>query len=488
MNEHELEQQLRGWYRAEIDDGPGAPPALRASVETIPASIPVSRSTPRRTLLLAAVVAVVGVGGAVAIGSSLVRQPSEPPIPPSRLAEASPTPTASSTHTPDPAPSGATSAIPFESGFHAGPEMTTARFQHTATLLEDGRVLIIGGRSVEGGLLGSTETWDPASGSFTVGQPMVVNRFGHSATRLPDGRVVVIGGFVAGERPTKQIELWDPATGALRTAGETVLARSGAASTVLLRNGRVLIIGGGTCDPPLGPDPTSDVAARVRCQRESLKTEVWDPATEESTVAGVLREEQDWGAATLLNDGRAFVLGGGHLPTLGAETWDPASEAWSVAGAPDDNRLGGQTVTLLPNGSVAVIGGGTGTLQEESPTSAPLSSIEVWDPAASRYARAGELAIGRERHRAVLLPDGRILVVGGFGDYEADLSQTPFADAEIWEPATGSASSAGQLSTGRGLHTTTVLPDGRVLITGGVTRTQDAEPADDTASAEIWTP
>jgi hypothetical protein len=488
MNEHALEQRLRDWYRKEIDEGPSAPLALRASVAAIPASIPASRSIPRRTFLIAAVLAVAGVTGAIAIGSSLDRQPSEFPISPSRLAEASPTASASSANTPDRTPSGPTGAIPFESGFHSVDDMTTARFQHAATLLEDGRVLISGGRSVEGGILGSTEIWDPARGSFTVGQPMVVNRFGHSATRLHDGRVVVIGGFVAGERATKQIEIWEPATGTFRAAGETVLARSGAASTVLLRDGRVLIIGGGTCDPPVGPAPTPGVAARIRCQEEALKTEVWDPTKENSTLAGVLEEEQDWGAATLLNDGRAFVLGGGHLPTLGAEIWDPGSEAWSIGGAPDDNRLGGQTVTLMSDGSVAVIGGGTGTLQEESPTTNPLSSIEVWSSATSSYARAGALAIGRERHRAVLLPDGRILVAGGFGDFEPDFSQTPFADAEVWDPVTGSTSSAGRSATGRGLHTMTLLRDGRVLITGGVTRAQDGEPSADTASAETWAP
>ena len=436
---------------------------------------------------MAAALAVVGVGGAIAIGSNLLQQPSEPPIPPSHLVQASPSPSPGSSLTPEASPIAVASPITLEPGFHAAGEMMAPRFQHTATLLEDGRVLIAGGRSVAAGTNASSEIWDPADGSFTVGQRMVVNRFGHAATRLLDGRVVVIGGLGDGDRGTKEIEIWDPGTETFRRAGETILARGVALSTVLLRDGRVLIIGGGTCDAPPAPAPTRNVGERLRCQAEALKTEVWDPTTETSTLAGSLIEEQDWGAATLLDDGRVFVLGGGHLPTIGAELWDPATEAWSGGRAPADSRLGGQTVTLLPDGHVAVIGGYTGTLEGEA-SQPPLASIEVWDPSTRSYARAGSLGIGRERHRAVLLPDGRILIIGGFGDYEADLSQTPFAEGEVWDPATGTTSSAGQSQTGRALHTMTLLPDGRVLISGGVTRALDGDPVADTALVEVWAP
>ena len=74
--------------------------------------------------------------------------------------------------------------------------MTAARFQHTATLLDDGRVLIAGGSSVADHFLGTTEFWDPATEQFTSGPPLAVSRFGHTATRLADGRVVIIGGYV----------------------------------------------------------------------------------------------------------------------------------------------------------------------------------------------------------------------------------------------------------------------------------------------------
>ena len=104
--------------------------------------------------------------------------------------------------------------------------------------------------------LGTTEFWDPATEQFTSGPELAVSRFGHTATRLADGRVVIIGGYVGVGRDllgTRQVELWDPATGTFRAAGRTLVPRNGSLSTVLLADGRVLIIGGADCDVP--PDP-----------------------------------------------------------------------------------------------------------------------------------------------------------------------------------------------------------------------------------------
>ena len=110
----------------------------------------------------------------------------------------------------------------FEPGFRTVGDMTAARFQHTATLLDDGRVLIAGGSSVADRYLGTTEFWDPATEQFTTGPELAVSRFGHTATRLADGRVVIIGGFVGDGRDllgTRQVEMWDPATAARRRSG-----------------------------------------------------------------------------------------------------------------------------------------------------------------------------------------------------------------------------------------------------------------------------
>lgn len=117
------------------------------------------------------------------------------------------------------------------------------------------------------------------------------------------------------------------------------------------------------------------------------------------------------------------------------------------------------------NGTVLVIGGsrGLGVLSD---------GIDRFDPAAGRYTRVGNLATGRSNHSAVRLPDGRILVCGGL----TSTSEAPFA--ELVDEVTGQAQRAGTMAEPRLRHTATLLSSGRVLVTGGLGR----------ASAELWEP
>ena len=488
MNDHEMEQRLRAWYLTEIDGAPAAPMPLRAMVHAIPQSTPRRSTAQRRMLLMAAALAVVGAGAVIAAGSGLLHLPNDPPVPPSLVAVATPQPTATEpapTAPPGPRiePAPTTSLEP---GFRAVDDMMSPRWQHSATLLADGRVLLAGGSSLEQAHLGTSEIWDPVTESFTVGQPMVVPRFGHDATLLRDGRVLIVGGLAAGggnNLGTRQLELWDPATERFRAAGMTARPRSTNGSMVLLRDGSVLIIDGVDCGPRT--PQVEDDAARELCRRGALTAEIWDPETETTRDVGATEEEHDWASATLLDDGRVFLLGGGGLPTIGSEIWDPSTETWSRGGAPDDARMGGQSATLLLDGRVLVVGGQTGELQDFS-FLPPLRSIDIWDPATSSFTASGPLQIGRERHTATILRDGRVLIVGGVSSAPDAFSDIVVAEAEIWDPSTGVVTSAGQSATGRGLHTATRLSDGRVLITGGFTETELGDLVADTASVEIW--
>ena len=115
------------------------------------------------------------------------------------------------------------------------------RVRHTATLLGDGSVLVIGGMAgtTFGGLpIASVERWDPETMTFTLSEPLAEPRAGHTATLLPDGRVLVAGGdFI------DTAELWNPETGSFYAAGSMTDARSGHTAT-LLPDGRVLVMGG----------------------------------------------------------------------------------------------------------------------------------------------------------------------------------------------------------------------------------------------------
>jgi len=207
-------------------------------------------------------------------------------------------------------------------------------------------------------------------------------------------------------------------------------------------------------------------------------------------MTGPLEEEKDWAAATLLDDGRVFVLGYGGLPTIGAEVWDPATGTWSRGGNPADARTGGGTVTRLPDGRVLIVGGQTGTLNGGDTFPPPLRRADLWHPATSSYTQSGSLEVRRERHTATLLPDGRVLIVGGTGARTDDFTDLSIAEAEVRDPYSGKFASAGQAAVPRSLHTATLLDDGRVLITGGILRSELADPVTqtDTGSAEIWAP
>jgi hypothetical protein len=187
--------------------------------------------------------------------------------------------------------------------------------EHAATLLSDGRVLVTGGPP--NGRNGSTtaEVYDPGSGSWTVTGNMVRVRLGHTATLLPDGRVLVAGGYSEGgsSESTASAEVYHPSSGSWSAVGKMGTLRIGGWTATLLPNGEVLLVGG------LRSGGTGVLAS----------AELYDPGTATWTATASLGLWRAGQTATVLADGRVLVTGGFSItdalqsPMASAELYDP---------------------------------------------------------------------------------------------------------------------------------------------------------------------
>ena len=319
--------------------------------------------------------------------------------------------------------------------FATASSLATARYNHSATLLANGKVLVAGGRNTSPSTsFASAELYDPVTGAWTSVGSLSTARFHHTATLLPNGKVLVAGGE-NGSTTFASAELYDPATGTWTTTGNLGAARLAHTAT-LLPNGKVLVTGG------LGNSGWSASA------------ELYDPASGTWSNTGNMNVARGYHTATLLSNGKVLVTGGfGSTYLASAELYDPASGTWTTTGAMSAGR-DSQTATLLPNGKVLVTGGWNGTIN--------LTSTELYDPTASTWSTTGGLSSGRSEHSATLLPNGKVLITGG------NNGSTYFSSAEIYDPTAATWSSAGaSLSVAHDLHTATLLANGKVLFAGG---------------------
>ena len=163
--------------------------------------------------------------------------------------------------------------------------------------------------------------------------------------------------------------------------------------------------------------------------------------------------------ATLLPSGKVLVVGGRDSsgPSLGtAELYDPASGTWSTTGSLHWPRAG-HTATLLSNGQVLVAGGyGYSGMHETG---------EMYDSATGTWRETGLLGLPRVYTTAALLPGGQVLLVGGLSEASSYL-----AEAEVLDPSAGIGTwrATGSMASARFFHTTTPLPNGKVLVAAGL--------------------
>jgi hypothetical protein len=368
---------------------------------------------------------------------------------------------------------------PTTGSFTATGSMGMPRAAHAATLLPNGKVLVTGGFAGSPvGILDTAEIYDPTTHTFTAAASMDSVHMMHTATLLPNGKVLIYGP-VGGPNPA---ELYDPSNGTFTVIAPPAWPGASNPTATLLANGKVLFVGGGTneawlYDQATGFSPTGSMSVIRQSHTATLlydgkvlvaggfdgsqslaSLELYDPSSGTFSPSGAaLGTSRSYHAAARLPNGKVLVAGGvsipSGMPARVAEIYDPVSD-----------QIGHTVlaVALRDRPFAAALANGTVLLAGGSP-----SSAETYYPVDPPFAIAGFEAAGTMRtprwdHTAAPLPDGRILVTAGL-----TLGNAPVATAEVYDAVTSTFAYTGSLGTARWGHTATALPDGRIFVAGG---------------------
>jgi WD40 repeat protein len=268
-------------------------------------------------------------------------------------------------------------------------KMSVTRDFHTATLLNNGKVLITGGHDA------SAELYDPTSGTFAPTGSMSVGRSSHTATLLASGKVLIVGGQAA-SGALATAELYDPNNGTFAATTGTMAAGRASHTATLLANGQVLIAGG-----------SNSAGAAL------ATTELYDPATGGFTAGTSMMSPRTFHTATRLSNGNVLVTGGiakANGPSLSsAEVYDAVAGSFSATG-PMMSARDSHFAIVLANGAALVAGGSSGGF-----------TAELYNTGSGAFAQTGGMETGRALAAAVVLSDGRVLVSGGSDSNSAEL-------------------------------------------------------------------
>jgi hypothetical protein len=349
--------------------------------------------------------------------------------------------------------------------------LSVARMNHTGTLLNPaldplhvGKVLIAGGRTASGTRTRTTELYNPASNSFAVTGSMSCARELHTATLLGDGRVLVVGGLSSGDglpggapdTACPAAEAYNPTTGTwtLLTLTTALPIWGHAASRIEagLQSGKVLITGGRTA---LGSKPTSGAY-------------LFDPQTNTTQKIPSLPASRYLHGQALQRSGGLVMVGGGRCPDCDAiaasfeantDVADPTKIKWSSQSSSVSSGEGPVLLRLFSNSALIFGGGNAGSATD-------TAQVHVFG--SQGWKNTGSMSTGRNQTAGALLTDGRVIVAGGRNG-----AGTVLASAEIWDPTTGSwttdSSVIAPMNLPRAAHTLTAMQAGKVLAAGGFT-------------------
>lgn len=317
-------------------------------------------------------------------------------------------------------------------GWSAEASMNTARGQHAAALMDDGSVGVFGGINSSGFVQGSERYSDGAW--VSIGSPGITGNVTEAVT-LGTGHVLMRTDGSLNAR------LYDPVANTWLVGGALTAQRSQPSMT-LLPSGKVLVAGGSSLS----------------------SAELYDPETRTWTPTGSMAQARSAHAAVLLRDGRVLVVSGVNSggAVAGAEIYDPDAGLWSVVAPPLYARRYASLV-LLPDGRVLLSGGETDI--------EVTAEAEIFDVQANVWTATGTMnspregAMGSPLGHGTALPSGMVLVAGGLDD-----TGVAPVSAELYDRSIGLWADAGSMGTGRENGTANLLPNGDVLLTGGLTR------------------
>lgn len=300
---------------------------------------------------------------------------------------------------------------------------------------------------------GGGNSSSPTGPSFSmISSTMTVPRAEHTQVTLKDGSVLITGGFSSASFPGAALntaELFDPVSNTFTAISNVMQSLRTNHTATLLPDGKVLLAGG-QIDNNNGNG--SDTA------------ELYDPATQTFTaVAARMTSPRGGHAAVLLNDGTVLLMGGFNNSSTAlktAEIYDPAAKTFTALGALMNSPRSEFSATLLPDGKVLIAGGqsnGIGT-----------DTAEVFDPVAGTFtAISATTASIRASYSESRLPNGRILLAGGFPALVLPLSGVD--TVEEFDPVSQAfIPISARMTSPRFSHASSLLADGSVLITGGV--------------------
>lgn len=347
----------------------------------------------------------------------------------------------------------------YEANVTPGAQPADGYDYHTASLLPDDSILVVGGKGIDEPIHKQAQRYVASSNSWQPDASLATARMQHAAFSLGDGKVVISGGYDPNVTGTpfdpvfKSTEVYDPAAKAFAPGPEMNFPRRMHVVTQL-KDSRFLITGG--------------IQLRGNDFGATMNTEIYDP-TSDTFIAGKTMTDGRWlHTATLLPDGRVLIVGGrnnnctGQCPIFSlrtAEIFDPATGNFTATGSMTYSRYN-HTATLLPDGRVLILGGETtedvGTGNDQVP------AAELYNPVTGTFTTWTNLALPRSSHAVTLLNNGKLWLTGGFRSSGLATNRT-----ELFDPATGVSVEGPTLAEFHVRHGAIRLSNGHVVIVAG---------------------